>query len=51
MVHKDAKNAFNEPVTFGVFRFFQRADGPRLRPDGPSLVSDGALFCFGQSAV
>jgi hypothetical protein len=41
---------FTEPVTFG-FSGFQQADGPRLRRDGPSLVSDGGLFCFGQSAV
>jgi hypothetical protein len=45
------KMHFTEPITFRVFLVFQRADGPRLRPDSPSLVSDGALFSFGQSAV
>jgi hypothetical protein len=45
------KMHFTEPVTFEFFLVFQRADIPRLRPDGPSLVSNGALFCFGQSVV
>jgi hypothetical protein len=45
------KMHFIEPVTFGFFLIFQRADGSRLRPDGPSLVPDGALFFFGQSGV
>jgi hypothetical protein len=44
------KMHFTEPVTFG-FLAFQRVDGPRLRPDGSSLILDGALFYFGQSAV
>jgi hypothetical protein len=38
-------------VIFGFFLVFQRAGGPRLRPDGPSLVPDGAFFSFGQFIV
>jgi hypothetical protein len=45
------KMHFTEPVTFGFFMVLQWTDGPRLRPDDPSLVPDGALFSFGQSAV
>jgi hypothetical protein len=44
------KMHFTEPVTFG-FLVFQRSNGPRLRPDGRRLVSDGAHFSFGQSVV
>jgi hypothetical protein len=44
------KMHFTEPVTFGFF-VFQRSDGPRLRPDGPCLVSDGARFSFGQPVM
>ena len=33
------------------FLVFQRADSPRLRPDGLSFGPDGALFSFGQSVV
>jgi hypothetical protein len=41
---------FIEPVTFGFF-IFQRPDGPRLMPNGLSLILDGARFSFGQSVV
>jgi hypothetical protein len=33
------------------FSGFHRPDGPRLRPDSPRLVSDGAWFSIGQSVV
>jgi hypothetical protein len=46
-VREGAKNAFYRTRHLRGFLVFQRADGPRLRPDGPSLVSDGALFSFG----
>jgi hypothetical protein len=45
------KMYFTEPITFGFFLFFQRPDGPRLRPDSPCLVPDGARFSFGRSVV
>jgi hypothetical protein len=45
------KMNFTEPVTFGFFLFFQRPDGPRLRPNDPCLVSDGARFSIGRSVV
>jgi hypothetical protein len=45
------KMHFIEPVTFKFFLGFQQVDGPRLRPDGPSLVPDDALFSFGQFIV
>jgi hypothetical protein len=35
------------PSPSGFFLVFQRPDNPRLRLDGPSLVSDIALFSFG----
>jgi hypothetical protein len=41
---------FTNPSPSSFFGF-QWANGPRLRPDGPSLVSDGALLSFGQSIV
>jgi hypothetical protein len=50
-VHEDAKNAFYRTHHLRVFLVFQRAEGPRLRPNGPSLVPYGALFSFGQSVV
>jgi hypothetical protein len=50
-VRKDAKNAFYRTCHLRGFLFFQWADGPRLRSDSPSLVLDGALFYFRQSAV
>jgi hypothetical protein len=51
-VHEDAKNAFYRTRHLWVFFLvFHRADGPRLRPNGPSFVPDGALFSFGQSEV
>jgi hypothetical protein len=34
-----------------VLLVFQRPDGPRLRPDDPRLVSNGALFSIGRSVV
>jgi hypothetical protein len=43
-VREDAKNAFYQTRHLRVFLVFQR-------PDGPRLVSDGARFSFGQSAV
>jgi hypothetical protein len=33
------------------FLVLQRPDGPRLRPDGPCLVSNGARFSIGRSVV
>jgi hypothetical protein len=33
------------------FSSFQRANNPRLRPDGPSLVPGGVLLSFGQTVV
>lgn len=45
------KMHFTEPVTFSFFLDFQRLYDPRLRPDGPRLVSDGASFSFGQFAM
>jgi hypothetical protein len=41
------KMNFTELVTFRFFLVFQRQDGPRLRPNGPRLVSDGARFSNG----
>jgi hypothetical protein len=42
---------YTEHVTFEFFLVLQRSDGPRLRPNGPCLVSDGARFSIGQSVV
>jgi hypothetical protein len=44
------KMNLTEPVTF-EFSGFQRPDNPRLWPDGPRLVSDGACFSIGRSVV
>jgi hypothetical protein len=44
------KMNFTEPVTFG-FLVLQRPNGPRQRPDGLRLVSDGAGFSIGRSEV
>jgi hypothetical protein len=49
-VHEDAIIHFTEPVTFG-FLVLCRPDGPRLRPDDPRLVSNGACFSIGRSVV
>jgi hypothetical protein len=51
MIREDAKNKFYRTRHLRVSLVFNGADGPRLRVDGPSLVSDGALFSFGQSVV
>jgi hypothetical protein len=45
------KKNFTEPVTFGFFLVLQRLNSPRLRPDGPRLVSDGARFSIERSVV
>jgi hypothetical protein len=45
------KNAFYRTRHLRVFWVFQWADGLRLRPNSPSLVPDGAIFSFRQSAV
>jgi hypothetical protein len=50
MVREDAIIYFTEPVTFG-FSVLHRPDDPRLRPDGPRSVSDGACFFVGRSVV
>jgi hypothetical protein len=47
----EAKNAFLPNPSPSGFSGLQWADGPRLRPDGSSLVPGGALFSFGQSVV
>jgi hypothetical protein len=49
-VREDAIIHFTEPVTFGFFGS-SPIDGPRLRPDGPRVVSDGACFSSGRSIV
>jgi hypothetical protein len=38
----------NPPSDFSVLH---RPDSPRLKPDGPRTVSDGACFSFGRSEV
>jgi hypothetical protein len=49
-VREDAIIHFTEPVTFGFF-VSSPTGGPRLRPDGPRVVSDGACFSSGWSIV
>jgi hypothetical protein len=44
MVHEGAKNEFYRTHHLRVFLVLQRPDGPRLRLDGPCLVSDDAHF-------
>jgi hypothetical protein len=50
-VREDAKNTFYRTRHLRVFSGFHRPDGPRLSPNGPHLVSDGAPFSIGQSIV
>jgi hypothetical protein len=50
-VREDAIIHFTEPITFGFFFVFHRPDGPRLRLDGPRVVSNSACFSFGRSVV
>jgi hypothetical protein len=50
-VREDAKNVFYRTRHLRVFLVFQRPNGLRLRPDGSSLVPNGARFSFGQSVV
>ena len=49
-VRADAIIHFSELVTFG-FSVPHLPDGPRLRPDGPRVVSNGACFPSGRSIV
>jgi hypothetical protein len=49
-VREDAIIHFTEPVTFG-FSVPHLPDGPRLRPNGPRVVSDGACFSSRRSVV
>jgi hypothetical protein len=50
MVRKDAKNVFYRTCHLRGFLVFQRPNGPRLMPNSPRLVSDGAPF-FGRFIV
>jgi hypothetical protein len=45
------KNEFYRTRHLRGFLVLQRLDGPRLRPDGLRLVSDGARFSIGRSVV
>jgi hypothetical protein len=49
-VREDAIIHFTEPLLSG-FSVLHRPDGPRLRLDGPCLVSGGACFFIGRSVV
>jgi hypothetical protein len=44
-------NSFLPNLAPSGFSGLQRPDGPCLRSDGPSLIPDGVLLSFGQSAV
>jgi hypothetical protein len=46
-VREDAYNSFYRTRHFWVFLVLHRPDGPRLRLDGPRLVSNGARFSIG----
>jgi hypothetical protein len=50
-VREDAKNTFFSNPSPSSFSGFHRPGGPRLRLDGPRLVSDSARFSIGQFVV
>jgi hypothetical protein len=50
MVREDTIIHFTNPSPSG-FSVPHLPDSPRLRPDGPRMVSDGVCFSIGRSAV